>query len=249
MAAIFQLDSSLQHRGDPLSGGLDIPVQLNSLADHHEMSAHVLRVDQGFFKLSAPAALPVDAAVSLAMDGCTLQAEVASCEPSLPNKFILGLRRVYGPQRAIRAEPRIPVDLSGLLLSSDGERMFARVVDMSQSGLGFELSASVAVGTRVSVHFVSGIAFGEIRHCSPSKGVFRAGMRILEFVIRHDRNITDSVLWLSRKEPGHRIPKYLMSLAKQAYCSLMGHEYGWFTDNWGRAILRCRRCSRVLSPE
>jgi PilZ domain len=87
-------------------------------------------------------------------------------------RFTVAVRRVYGPQGGTRAEPRIPVDLSAVLTSPSYDRMFARVVDMSQSGLGFELPDSVAVGTRVSVHFASGIAFGEIKHCTakPAEG-------------------------------------------------------------------------------
>jgi PilZ domain len=177
---------------------------------------------------------------------------VVSCEQQSPGSFEVAVRRVYGPQGATRAEARIPVDLSAILTSPSYDRMFARVVDMSQSGLGFELPDSVAVGTRVSVHFASGIAFGEIRHCTAKSRVYRAGMRIEEFIVRHrgtglDRKDTAlAINGVHRNKRRSRRTKRYLAFIKSAFCSIAGHEYGWSIDLWHRAILGCTRCGEAL---
>jgi hypothetical protein len=132
--------------------------------------------------------------------------------------------------------------------------MFARVVDMSQSGLGFELPDSVAVGTRVSVHFGCGIAFGEIKHCTAKCAVYRAGMRIEEFIVRHAGTSLEkerAALGVNRAYTNatrSRRTKRCFAFIEQAFCSIAGHEYGWSIDLWDRAILGCRRCEKVLGP-
>jgi hypothetical protein len=231
---------------------LDIPVQLRLVNDGNGISAHLGRVDRGFLKLSTPLALLNDLRVEVIIDGCTISAEVVSCEQQSPGSFAVAVRRVYGPQGATRAEARIPVDLSAVLTSPSYDLMFARVVDMSQSGLGFELPDSVAVGARVSVHFASGIAFGEIRHCTAKSAVYRAGMRIEEFVVRHrgsqhDRDDTAlAINGVHRNKRRSRRTKRCLAFIKRAFCSMAGHEYGWSIDLWGRAILGCTRCGEAL---
>ena len=120
---------------------------------------------------------------------------------------------------------------------------------MSQSGLGFELPAAVPVGARVSVHFLCGIAFGEIRHCSNALAVYRAGMRIDEFVVRrHPATVEMGAMIQTRtRRQRFHFSKPFLIIARRVVCSLAGHEYGWFTDVWERAILRCSRCTKVLS--
>jgi hypothetical protein len=132
--------------------------------------------------------------------------------------------------------------------------MFARVVDMSQSGLGFELPDSVPVGTRVSVHFACGIAFGEIRHCTAKSAVYRAGMRIEEFIVRHGGTALEKegaaleVKGVYRNARRSRRSKRCLEFVKQAFCSMAGHEYGWSIDLWERAVLGCTRCGKILGP-
>jgi PilZ domain len=232
---------------------LDIPVQLRLVIDGHEFSGRLERVDRGFLKLSMPAALLNDQKIELALDGCGVRAEVISCEQQSPGRFVIAVRRVYGPQGATRAEARIPVDLSATLTSPSYDRMFARVVDMSQSGLGFELPDSVTVGTRVSVHFACGIAFGEVRHCTvePS-GVYRAGMRIEEFIVRHRNTGGENKAAALAPNGAHRNAKRsrrkkrCLAFIKRTFCSFTGHEYSWSIDLWDRAILGCTRCGEAL---
>lgn len=249
MTIPIQLDHVLR---DIPETALDIPVQMLVLAEEQEVSVRLSHIDRGFLKLSSTAALPAESKIELTIDGCTMRAEVVSCEQERSGKSTLAVRRVYGPLGATRSEPRIPVDLSAALTCPGDDRMFARIVDMSQSGLGLELPASVPVGARVSVHFLCGIAFGEIRHCNNTSGVYRAGMRIDEFVVRRQpakREISARIQprWPHTNSIRLHFSKAYLTLARRVVCTLAGHEYGWFTDLWERAILRCSRCTKVLS--
>lgn len=247
MATAIQPDSMLCDIPDT---ALSIPVRVRIVTEEDEVSARLTRVDRGFLKLSASAALPTDSQIELAIDGCPIRAQVLSCEQERAGKFALAVRRVYGPLGAVRSEPRIPVDLSAVLRYPGCDHLFARVVDMSQSGLGFEIPAPVPTGTRVSVHFVCGIAFGEIRHCGKISAVYRAGMRIDEFVVRSKFTNFPG----NDTRPPHRgrarfdFARPLLAVGRGMLCSIAGHEYGWFTDLWERAVLRCSRCEKVLSP-
>ncbi len=255
MAIPIQLDRASGDFTDT-AASLDLPVQLRLLTEEHETSARLCRVNRGFLKLSSPVSLPADSRLEMMIDGCTIRAEVISCGESLPGTFSITLRRVFGPQAATRDEPRIPVDLIAVLTSPSCDRMFARVLDMSQSGLGFQVSDALAVGTRVSVHFACGIAFGDIIHCTAQPGaVYRAGMRIEEFVVRHgsadsekERVAATAKLASYRTASGPRVIRRLLALTSRVSCSMAGHDYGWFTDLWERAVLRCSRCEKILGP-
>ncbi|MFL6354811.1 MAG: PilZ domain-containing protein [Bryobacteraceae bacterium] len=244
---------SVSHDLSRTAASLGIPVQLRLVTDGHEFSGQLERVDRGFLKLSMPAALLNDQKIEVALDGCVVRAEVVSCEQQSPGRFAIAVRRVYGPQGATRAEARIPVDLSAVLTSPSYDRMFARVVDMSQSGLGFELPDSVAVGTKVSVHFACGIAFGEVRHCTvASSGVYRAGMRIEEFIVRHSNTGAENKAAPRTPNGAHRSARHsrrkkrCLAFIKKTFCSVTGHEYSWSIDLWDRAILGCTRCGQAL---
>lgn len=232
---------------------LTIPVTVQIPDSQRDsFTAHILGVQRSYFQLSSPVSVPAQSKLEITIEGCSIRTEVLTCERHVGGDFRLVVRRIYGPQRAVRAEPRIPVDLSGVLIAPSQERMFARILDMSQSGLGLELSSPVAVGTRVSVQFVAGIAFGEIRHCVPTEGTYRAGMLIEEFIVRHRSECQSSSTqsldgpWAHRRPNQHRVFRHLTYLARRLVCSLVGHEYRWTVDLWERPVLRCTRCERAL---
>jgi len=252
MASTLQNYSSLPRIAERASE-LTIPVTLQiPNSDRGSLTGYILRVQQGYYQLRSPLALTPQSKLEIAIEGCRIRTEVLTCEKHAGGEFRIGVRRIYGPQRAIRAEPRIPVDLSGTLIAPSEERMFARILDMSQSGLGLELSSAVAVGTRVSVQFAAGIAFGEIRHCLPTEGTYRAGMLIEEFVVRHNSRCSSpsaqSVddVWPRATPQPYRIWRHLNYLAVRLLCSLVGHDYRWTIDLWERPVLRCTRCERSL---
>ena len=232
---------------------LAIPVKLQIPgSDRNAFAAYIVRVRQGYFQLRSPVPFTAHSRPEITIEGCSIRTEVLTCERHEDGEFQISVRRIYGPQRAIRAEPRIPVDLSGWVIAPFQDRMFARILDMSQSGLGFELSATVAVGTRVSVQFVGGIAFGEIRHCLPTEGTYRAGMRIEEFIVRHRSECSSSnpqspsAPQTHGRREQHRIVRHLTYLARRLFCSVAGHDYRWGIDLWERPVLRCTRCERAL---
>lgn len=208
-------------------------------------------MDRGFLRLSSAVEIKPDSTLELVIDRCRIRAEALTCEHERDGAFTITCRRVYGAQGAVRYEPRIAVDLSAVLRYPGCDHLFARIIDMSQSGLGFELPAPVRVGTRVCVHFACGIAFGEIRHCTENTLVYRAGMRIDEFIVRRDVPRSRSAAIMHRRWwPPHarrfRITQRLLLLRRLTLCFLVGHGYGWFNDVQGRAVLRCRRCEKVL---
>jgi hypothetical protein len=249
MASIVPLHSSISDHSE-YQTELEFAVTLRSCDRSVVTSAgKILRVDQGFFQISSPLCLDPYSKVDVTIDDCTVKTEVVSCDKQDDGDFRVSLRRIYGPQRAIRAEPRIPVDFTAVLVTSSGDRIFARVVDMSQSGLGLELSAAVAAGTRASVSFVAGVAFGEVRHCTQAAFPYRAGIRIHEFMVRHSPTtggLEPADSKRSVRAAPRRIWNRVTTLALRLCCLLAGHEYGWSVDSWERAVLRCKRCKGTL---
>lgn len=226
---------------------LDIPVHIRPSSEGHEISATLVRVDRGCLRLSSAAPLRPDSTIQLAIEGCTIRAEVVTCEPEPLNRFAVAVRRAYGPEGATRHEPRIPVDISAVVRYPGCDHLFARIIDMSQSGLEFELPTSVGVGTKISVHFEYGIAFGEIRHSGEVAGGWRAGMRIDEFIVRKSAKPKAAVSnWNSARAPRSGFQRLRLAV-KRTTCSLLAHEYGWFTDAWERPVLRWSRCEKILT--
>jgi hypothetical protein len=249
MPANIQFHSSISDHTDTQTG-VEFAVTLRPCDQGVPTSAgKIIRVHQGLFQISSPLCFDPYSKVDVTIDDCTVKTEVVSCDEQKDGDFRVSFRRIYGPQRAIRAEARIPVDLSAALLTSSGDRIFARIVDMSQSGLGLELSAAVAAGTSASVSFVAGIAFGEVRHCTQTAFPYRAGIRIHEFMVRHRPTTGGLEPADSTRSVGaapRRIWNSLTALAMRLCCFLVGHEYGWSVDSWGRAVLRCSRCKGAL---
>jgi hypothetical protein len=244
MAPIIPLQSPTLETGD-LRGELAIPVVLQVCeASTSTYRGKIRRVDKGVFQLWSPVWINPNSRLEILIDDCRLATDVISCHEHEPGNYRVGARRTYGPQRAIRSEPRIPVQLPAIVRTPASDKIAARVVDMSQSGLGLELSAELSVGTRVVVEFISGTAFGEVRHCNAMELTYRAGIRIDEFVIRKPIDSEPSTYavrvrrdtWLSMA--ARRLVKL--------YCSLADHDYHWCEDAWGRPALRCTRCHRDL---
>jgi hypothetical protein len=245
MALITQLPNpTLDDSGDP-AGELAIPIVLQvSEATTSTYRGKIRRVEKGFFQLWSPVWVNTNARLEILIDDCRIMADVISCHEHKPGDYRLAARRTYGPQRAIRSEPRIPVQLAAIVRTPYCDKITAKVIDMSQSGLGLELSTEVEAGTRVVVEFMSGTAFGEVRHCKPLALTYRAGMRIDEFVIRKGTDPGKSQAPQQiRIDPsgGVRVRRLI-----ELYCLLVGHEYHWCEDAWSRPVLRCTRCYRDL---
>lgn len=58
------------------------------------------------------------------------------------------------------------------------ERISARVIETSPSGLTLRLKHALLPGTLVQIRVGEKMLFGEIRYCNPSGAGFRAGVRL-----------------------------------------------------------------------
>ena len=233
------------------SRGSAIPATLHACDElRTEAAAALLRVDQGLYRFQSAIPFAPDARIEITVEECLFAGELVCCHELSSSVFLLIVRRTYKARRALRTEPRIPVNLTADLRSPSCDRMFAKIIDMSRSGLGLdELSREIKEGTRVSVHFDAGVAFGDIRHCSPStKGSFRAGLQISDFIARK----RDSASAENERRAGHPGTPELHfdaragCLARTLRCALFGHNYRWVADSWDRAVLKCCHCQREL---
>lgn len=234
------------------SRGIAIPATLR--ACKHlctEASAALLKVDQGLYRFQAAIPLAPDTRIEVTLESCVFTGEVICCHELSSSVFLLIIQRTYKPRRALRTEPRIPVNLWADLRSPSCDRMFVKIIDMSRSGLGLdELSCEIKESTRVSVHFDAGVAFGEIRHCSPSSnGSFRAGLQISDFIARtresasfeNERRVADS-----GGTPERHLNAQMLGFVRTLRCAVSRHSYRWVADSWDRAVLKCGRCQREL---
>ena len=89
----------------------------------------------------------------------------------------------------VRREPRIPIEVNARVTTSDAPGSVpAKLIDISRSGLGLRVPRNIPIGVGVIVELHTGIAFGEVRHCSQrGKDNWRVGLSLDEFISHHDR--------------------------------------------------------------
>lgn len=116
----------------------------------------------------------------------TIESQVVYSKRQENGTYTIGVLMACDTGR--RSETRTPVDIPAALCIA-GERTVipVRVVDLSTSGLGLELSIAIPVGASVYIDLKTGTAIGEIRHCARTSERFRAGVRMREFVLPPDR--------------------------------------------------------------
>lgn len=168
--------------------GFDIPVELRLLDGQREkIRARIARVNTGFIRLRSPLAIREDRRLELLYEGRTIKAEVVYCQKKDLGGYHVGLRIASDTVTGtIRKELRLPVNLRGTLnVAGSAAPISAKIVDMSQSGLGLILPKAVAPGMSVSVDLGHGVAFGEICYCTAvSRRTYRAGFQLEEFLYR-----------------------------------------------------------------
>lgn len=179
--------------------GFNIPVELQLLDGNRErIAARIRRVNSGFFQLRSSVHLREDRKLELLYEGRRIQAEVVYSRAQEPGIHHVGIR-TCGSHGAVRKELRLPVDVRATIaIPGSPSPIPARIIDMSQSGLGLIIPKEIPAGTIVSMDLAHGVAFGEIRHCkSISKYRYRAGFWLEEFIYR-------SVQRSSAREEAHR---------------------------------------------
>jgi len=173
-----------------VGANFNIPVDLDLREGNGEIiSAHLVQVNTGFFQLSSPVFLQSNTIIDITFDRQRLEVEVVFCKADYRNGYAVGARLMAGLNGEIRREPRIPIELNARLTTSDlPGSMPAKVVDISRSGLGLKVPRDIPAGVGVIVELQSGIAFGEVRHCSKkAKDSWRVGLSLDEFISHRDR--------------------------------------------------------------
>ncbi len=147
-------------------------------------------VQNGVFELCAPAYFSPGVRLELRARQQRFESRVVCCERLPAGRFRLGL--IIAPDNERRLETRVATDIAAMLrIRNSLQTLAVRVVDVSPSGLGLDLGASIPVGASVQVGLDAGMAVGEICHCSKKLDRYRAGMRMREFVL-HPKNRQDA---------------------------------------------------------
>jgi hypothetical protein len=93
------------------------------------------------------------------------------------------------PER--RSEPREPVNEAASLQSLHPlilESFDVQVIEVSSQGLSVQLHRHLAPQSEVKIRRGGIIVFGEVRYCVPSRGAFRAGIKIKESIAAPAKN-------------------------------------------------------------
>jgi hypothetical protein len=172
----------------PAAPEFAIPVSVRVIDElRGPVNALVRRVNTGFLLVAAPIALKPEKRVEVTFLDQRMETQVVYCLPQQSGNFHLGLRITHGSHEALRAEPRIPVDLPAKLhLPGEEQPVGARVVNISASGFGLEVDGQVPAGELAYVECEVGFAFGEIRHCSKIGDRYRVGLKLDEFISREN---------------------------------------------------------------
>ena len=168
----------------------NIPVELDLREGKRKpIPAHLMKVNTGFFQLSSPVFLQSNTTIDILFDRQRLEVEVVFCKADDRDGYAVGARLMPGLNGEIRREPRVPVEISARVTSSDLPISIpAKLVDISRSGLGLRMSRCVPVGSGAVVELPGGIAFGEVRHCTlQAKETWRIGLSLDEFISNRDR--------------------------------------------------------------
>jgi PilZ domain len=169
------------------AGEFSIPVSLRLVDEmQQETPAYIRRVNAGFFLIAAPVAVKPERRVEVLFDTRRIDCQVVYCHAGSGGQYHLGVRMTtYG--EALRAEPRIPVDLVAKLhIAGMEDAVSGRAVDISASGLGLLLERAVPADEPAYAELEIGFAFGEIRYCTKTTGGYRVGMKLEEFLARQD---------------------------------------------------------------
>lgn len=181
--------ASFVDRSKP-GASFNIPVDLDLREGKGQtVPAHLIQVNTGFFQLSSPVFLQSNTLIDIMFDRQRLEVEVVFCKSDDRSGYVVGARLLAGLNGEIRREPRIPIEISARLTTSDlPGSMPAKVVDISRSGLGLKVPRNIPMGVGVIVELQSGIAFGEVRHCSnQGKDTWRIGLSLDEFIAHRYR--------------------------------------------------------------
>lgn len=203
----------------------DVEVDLRRSDDDSGTVPAILNtVRNGVFELCSTAYFPPGGRLQMRTQEQTFDSRVVRCEREAARSFRVGL--VIAGDEERRLQTRVAIDFQGILrIHSSPLALPVRIIDMSSTGFGFDLSTSVPVGASAQVELSGGIAKGEIRHCAKKLDRYRAGMRMHEFILQpnarqvaetSDSQCAISALVRSIEERQSRYETILFSLAYPA---------------------------------
>jgi hypothetical protein len=191
----------------------NIPVELDLRENSGELvHAHLLQVNTGFFQLTSPVFLQSNTIIDIIFDRKPLEVEIIFCKADGHDGYAVGARLLASPEGEARREPRIPIEINARFTTSDlGGFLPAKLTDISRSGLGLKIPKSIPVGSGAIVEIPTGIAFGEVRHCSQQgSDCWRVGLSLDEFVAHRSRKPKhSSVSGGPHENPGLGLPSLL----------------------------------------
>jgi len=151
----------------------------------------------GEVSLFVDCSLPSDGPITVEFNGACLEGEILS---SLT--FAGGSRTnilVYDSEESgRRRNPRFPVVLPARVYpAGSGEAIKGTIVDISQDGLGLELTAALAIDSMVAIESETCTTFGLVRHCRRTAGIqFRIGISMVYVMRKKSKRFWDS--WLNK---------------------------------------------------
>lgn len=165
----------------------ELPVQLLAVDGSREtVSAHIRRVNNGFFQLRTVGAVDVGQRFSLDYDACRTELEVIYCQRPGIGPCYVGARILTAGASSARKEVRLPVEIQASA-SVPGVLEHARAVvkGISASGLRVMLPAAVEPGSMIVVDIGNGVVFGEVKQSHESTdGQHQTEMSADEFLER-----------------------------------------------------------------
>lgn len=184
----YRVADENRNGGAVLLIGPELAVSVECLLGEGErrIRATIVGVRNGMFEVCSPAPLEPRSQLTLRHPDRVIESRVVYCEQQDYGVFRIGVLMAADAER--RSQVRKPVDLPATLcVAGSPDRIPVRIIDVSDSGLGMEMSAAVPIGASVQVEMEAGTAMGEVRHCAKRADAYRAGMRIQEFVLPPNR--------------------------------------------------------------
>lgn len=182
-----------QSRAPEPHADFELPVQLLACDGSREtVSAHIRRVNNGFFQLRTTSALDVGRRFSLEYDACRTELEVIYCQRPGIGLCYVGARVLTEGASTSRKEVRLPVDIRATV-SVPGVLDQARAVvkGLSASGLRVMLPALVEAGSMIALDIGNGVVFGEVKLCRESAdGRYQTDVSLNEFLERPEDQIS-----------------------------------------------------------
>jgi PilZ domain len=165
---------------------IEVKVRVLDEEPGYEIEGRLRKTGIGGMQLLLPVPLADGVSLRVEYDKYAVYGQALYTKPVASGAYLVG----FGVETDGRREPRMPADERARLTYLHPRRrgrVQGRVVDISQSGLGLMLREAITPGTEVMVKMRDRAVCGEVRHCRPVEGGYRAGLEISEVLVRETR--------------------------------------------------------------